>query len=55
MISERDHALRPLMAVGSPILKDARKLTLFFRRWRVEGAGASNSLHSGSRTNSWIM
>ena len=55
MISERDHALRPLMAVASPILKDLGNWPSFSRRWRVDGCRRVSALHSRSRTNSYII
>jgi hypothetical protein len=54
-ISERAHALRPLMALGSPILNDFGKWPRFSRRCRVDGWRRVSSRHSGSSTNSWVM
>ena len=55
MISERDQALRPLMALGSPILNDFGKWPRFSRRRRVDGCRRVSSLHSGSSTNSRVI
>jgi hypothetical protein len=55
MISERDHALRPLGASGSPILKERGNFPCCSSRRRVEECSRVRVRHSGSRTSSWSI